>query len=81
MHVLDEQGRVVAGDDREDVNAATLVPGDLLFQLSSIPLPAGLAPGQYQVEVGWYDPETGERLRQADGSDYALLDPLEVSAP
>ena len=80
-HVLDGKNNVVAGDDRGDVNAVTLLPGDLIFQRSRFTLPADLAPGRYQIEIGWYHPETGERLLLPDGSDRLLLDPIEVTAP
>jgi hypothetical protein len=81
-HVLDAQNQVVAGDDRIDVNVATLLPGDLIRHISLFQLPSGLAPGNYRVEVGWYQPESGARLRQADGTDYAVCGKsFEVSAP
>jgi 4-amino-4-deoxy-L-arabinose transferase-like glycosyltransferase len=81
LHVLDARGQVVAGDDREDFNISTLNQGDRLIQISQLTLPPELSPGKYQVEVGWYNPETGERLKRDDGSDRYLLAPLEVSAP
>jgi len=81
MHVLDETNSVVAGIDREDVNVATLRPGDLLLQFSRFTLPGTLTPGRYQVEVGWYNPETGERLRLTDGADRVVIGSLAVTAP
>jgi len=81
LHVLDAQGQIAAGDDREDVNVSSLQAGDVFWQVSSATLPTDLAPGVYQVEAGWYHPETGERLRLPDGSDRFLLSPLEVTAP
>jgi len=81
LHVLDAQGQVAAGNDTEDVNMSSLQAGDVFWQVSSATLPADLAPGLYRVEVGWYHPETGERLRLADGSDSAPLHPIEVTAP
>jgi hypothetical protein len=35
--------------------------GDRIEQTYGIPLPGGLAPGAYPIEVGWYDANTGER--------------------
>jgi 4-amino-4-deoxy-L-arabinose transferase-like glycosyltransferase len=81
VHVLDTQHQVVAGDDRFDVSVSSLRPGDYIGQFSSLTLPAGLAPGRYQIEVGLYDPETGARLTAADGGDRALINPIEVTAP
>jgi hypothetical protein len=44
----------------------------------TIPLPAGLAPGTYQLWAGLYDPLTGVRLPQAGGSDAFLLAQVEL---
>ena len=81
LHVLNDQGEVIVGDDREDLNFATLSAGTSFWQISQLVLPGELPPGQYPVEVGWYNPETGVRLKRADGSDRLLLAPLEVIAP
>ncbi len=81
LHVLNGQGEVIVGDDREDLNFATLSQGVSFWQISQLTVPNDLPPGQYQVEVGWYNPETGERLTRSDGSDRLLLAPLEVIAP
>jgi hypothetical protein len=81
LHILDDKGAVLLGDDREDLNFGTVSDSASFWQISRIALPIDLAPGQYQVEVGWYNPVSGERLKRADGSDRYLLAPLEVSAP
>jgi hypothetical protein len=81
VHLLDAQERVVAGDDRLDVNVSSLLPGDLMSQFSQLALPADLAPGTYPVEIGLYHSDTGERLRLPDQTDRILLDPIEVVAP
>ncbi len=64
LHVLNDKGEVIVGDDREDLNFATLSAGTSFWQISQLTLPGDLPPGQYQVEVGWYNPETGERLKR-----------------
>jgi 4-amino-4-deoxy-L-arabinose transferase-like glycosyltransferase len=81
LHVISDQGELIVGDDREDLNFATLSPGTSFWQISQLTLPEDLPPGRYQVEVGWYDPETGERLKRVDGSDRYQLSSLEVTAP
>jgi hypothetical protein len=81
LHVLNDQGKVIIGSDREDINFATLRSNDAFLQISQIKVPGDLQPGQYPVEIGWYNPETGERLKRDDGSDRFLLTPLEVIAP
>ena len=81
FHVLNDKSEVIADDDREDLNFATLSEGASFYQISRLTLPPDLPSGQYPVEVGWYNPETGERLNRADGSDRTLLPSLEVTAP
>ncbi len=81
LHILNDKGEVVSGDDREDLNFATLNNGTSFYQISKLTVPQDLPAGQYQVEVGWYNPDTGARLQRADGSDRYLLPPLRVSAP
>ncbi len=81
LHVLNDKGEVVAGVDREDLNFSTLSAGDAFWQISQLTLPSDLSPGQYPIEIGWYNPETGERLKRDDGSDRFLLMPLEVIVP
>lgn len=81
LHVLNDRSEIVAGDDRADVNFATLKPGDAFVQIGRVALPADLPAGRYPVEVGWYDPGTGGRLQLDDGADRFLLDPIEVIAP
>jgi hypothetical protein len=82
VHLLDQTGQVIASEDRLDVNMASLQPGDLLAQVSTLTLPADLPPGQYPLEAGWYLPETGERLRLRSGEDRLILSrPVIVTLP
>jgi hypothetical protein len=81
LHVLNDQGQVVAGSDRADVNFATTQVGDGLWQINQVTLPADLPPGRYPIEIGWYNSQTGERLKLPAGDDRFLLAPLEVVAP
>jgi hypothetical protein len=60
-HLLDAQGHYVAGWDGLTAPATCWQKGDLIDQEYQIALPAGLTPGTYQVEIGWYDVETLER--------------------
>nr|MBP7689142.1 hypothetical protein [Thermoflexales bacterium] len=72
---------VVVGDDREDVNWTTLRVGDMVQQINQVNLPADLTPGTYTVEVGWYNPDTGERLTLPDGASRYVIDAVEINAP
>ncbi len=80
VHLLDDRNQVVLANDRYDVNVATLMVGDEFVQPIVFDLSADLKPGQYRAEIGWYNPDSGERLKLADGSDRFLLAPIEVTA-
>jgi hypothetical protein len=60
-HLLDGEGRYLAGWDGLTAPATCWQEGDLIVQDYAIPLPADLSPGTYQVEIGWYDPYTMAR--------------------
>jgi len=38
------------------------LPGRIYADEQRIPIPKGMPPGEYLLEVGWYDPATGEQL-------------------
>jgi 4-amino-4-deoxy-L-arabinose transferase-like glycosyltransferase len=65
VHVLDETGQLAMGQDHQPVNGTyptgiwepgELVPDQYTFDTSALP------PGDYQLEIGMYVLETGERL-------------------
>jgi len=49
------------------------LPGVPLDDVHTNPLPENLPPGTYELLVGPYDPETGERLPLPDGNDALRL--------
>ena len=53
-------------------------PGVAVDDVHTVPLPAGLRPGSYDLLVGLYDPATGERLHLLDGRDAVRLSGLQV---
>ncbi len=77
VHLRDATGRIVAQDDgpptlfvdrpatRWRVGSDGLAGGT---DAHVIRVPADLQPGQYEVVVGWYDWETGQRLRRTGGA-------------
>jgi hypothetical protein len=77
-HLLGTDGLVLSGDDRLDVDPATLRPGDTFLQLFILPLPGDLAPGAYSLQVGLYDPATGARVPLAAGGDALRLTTLDL---
>ena len=79
LHLIDEQGQVVAQYDGLDVRSASLRSGDEFAQLHTISLPAELPPGSYGLQLGMYNAVTGERLPiPTDGelADRLLLFPI-----
>lgn len=79
VHVLDSSGQsVVAQRDAEPLGGSApttgWVVGEVLDDTYELVLPAGLATGQYPVEIGVYDPRTGQRLQLANGENHLVLD-------
>jgi hypothetical protein len=66
VHLVDAQGQIVAQHDGipgEGTLATTIwVPGEIIADPHTLPLPPGLLPGDYIVRVGLYDPTTSERV-------------------
>ncbi len=59
VHLLGLDGRVVIGHDGEPVGGTRpttgWVPGEFITDPHELLIPTDLAPGQYVIEVGWYD--------------------------
>jgi hypothetical protein len=78
VHVLDPSGqRVVAQRDAEpqDGKAPTTswVANEVIDDQYAIAVPADLVAADYPVEVGVYDPKTGDRLPLANGDNHMVL--------
>ena len=75
VHLLDEAGNLVSSHDGSPRDGSfpttTWLSGDLIEDNHPLQLDADLPAGVYQLTVGFYLPETGERLRvqTADGID------------
>ena len=73
-HVLDSGGQLVAGHDGIPANGRyptpSWLPGMTIADAHVIQLPPDLPAGDYEIRVGLYEPESGERLPvlAADGS-------------
>ncbi len=87
VHLLDEDGRIVAQSDSEPAAglAPTSIwgPGAVVYDAHNLTLPASLLPGRYRLQVGMYDAETGERLpitdtQQPGPNDAIVLEDVEV---
>jgi hypothetical protein len=89
IHLLGPAGGLVAQDDREPVNGLqptnTWTPGVSLWDLRQVYIPAGTAPGVYQLRTGMYT-EQG-RLEVVDPgeasveSDSILIAEVEIGSP
>ena len=62
VHLLGADGSYQGGDDRLDVWYDEWIPGDRFAQVQEVALDPTAVPGEYQVEIGWYYPQTMERL-------------------
>jgi len=83
VHLLDEKGnRVAQGDGVPGYLGALPTtlwqPGEALLDRHVVALPADLMAGRYVLRVGWYDPESGERLLLPSGDDGQLLGEIVV---
>ena len=57
------------------------MPGDLILDEYQIQLPAEMPAGQYQIEVGLYDPKTGgvrSKMLEPAAEDHMLLGAIQV---
>lgn len=86
-HLLTPDGQLAAGHDSPPLNGeaptTSWLAGEFLTDRYRLVVPPDAAPGQYPVEVGMYDPLTGQRLPvtmdgvpQPDGR--VLLPPIHV---
>jgi len=89
MHLRDERGQTVATGDAAPnwfvpLPASRWSGGDPgVWTAHTIGLPRDLAPGRYDIVVGWYDWQTGDRLPLADSpgnlaGDEFVLGPVTV---
>jgi len=75
-HLLGLEGRVVAQKDSPPQGGAApttgWLPSEVIADEYRIPIPLELPPGPFQIEVGMYDPATGERLPMYDAEGNRL---------
>jgi hypothetical protein len=61
VHLLAADGTFLVGDDGLWVDPLTLQPGDRFFQVHRFVIPPDAPRGPYTLELGLYDPLTGDR--------------------
>jgi hypothetical protein len=79
VHVLDASGQqVLAQRDAEPQDGAapttSWMVGEALDDSYVLQLPASVGPGEYPIEIGVYEPRSGDRLTLATGDNHAILD-------
>ncbi|MGD8804506.1 MAG: glycosyltransferase family 39 protein [Chloroflexota bacterium] len=88
VHLMDEQDQIVAQGDGLPVNGfrptTSWRQGEVIVDTHQLAIPGDLAEGSYTLWIGFYDPETFQRLpATADGQpladDRLLLDKVQVS--
>jgi hypothetical protein len=83
-HLLNADGKVIAQQDGFPVNNTRLttgwVPDEYIVDPYALEfLPEGLSyRGPAHLEVGFYDPDTGQRVLAAGGADHIIL-PIEIT--
>jgi len=86
LHLLDANGQLVAQQDGPIVDYYTdtavqtsqLTPGKLYINPRQLPLPPGLPDGTYQLRLLVYQSWDNQHLLLPDGSDYLMLDSIEL---
>jgi hypothetical protein len=65
IHIVDAQEQIVAEDNRQPQDGAfpmrQWVDGDWVEDRHPLALPATLAPGEYHIRIGLFDPRTTRR--------------------
>ncbi|GAB4541406.1 MAG: hypothetical protein Kow0063_32230 [Anaerolineae bacterium] len=77
VQLLDQDWQVVAQQDSPPQTGAapttTWLPGEILADAYTLPLPQELAKGEYRLIAGMYNPATGNRLSVSTGGDFVDL--------
>jgi hypothetical protein len=91
VHLLDEEGKVLAQSDGVPANGIyptwAWVPSEIIEDEHLIPLDKDVPPGEYRLAIGLYEPDTLIRLGATDAEGVPLGDrillpvALEVLAP
>lgn len=88
LHLEDKWGHRWSQADAFAYPAAQWTPGELIVQRVGLPVAAGAPPGAYQIRVGFFNPDSGNRLPVLDGNgryagDSILIEnaPVQVGLP
>ncbi len=85
VHLVDEQGRILAQSDGQPAGwtrpTTGWAQGEFISDEHGLILPADGAAGEWSLRVGVYDPATGARLPIEDGSDFFTIPIVSQSGP
>jgi hypothetical protein len=84
VHLLDIGGQVIGQHDGPSANPVGVEPGDVFVQVHRFLAPSDAPPGEYQLEMGVYRPDTMQRWAIHEGAaavaDRLLLHPVSIEA-
>lgn len=84
VHLVDESGLPIAQRDSEPLGGSrpttTWRPGETVTDRVGLLLPPEMVPGDYEMLVGMYDPETLERLSVFDASGQRIGDSISLGS-
>jgi hypothetical protein len=83
VHLVDEKGNVVSGYDGQPrkgyAPTTSWQKNSFLIDSVIVPINFQVLPGTYQLEIGWYDSQTMERLPLADAAgDQIIVGPVDI---
>ena len=82
---MDEGNHIVGQRDAEPGSGARPTdgwpPGEAVIDNYGVPIHPATPPGEYRVEIGMYDPETGQRLLAPGDQAQVWLEPLAIERP
>jgi hypothetical protein len=82
LHLLDPAGNQLAGADgpplNDDYPTRLWQAGDWIVDSRAVLIPAEVPAGEYTLAIGFYDPQTGERLPLASGDEGVIVLPVVV---
>jgi hypothetical protein len=85
VHLLDKDSKVVAQRDAQPANGARpttgWVAGEYIADAYELALKPDIAPGQYRVEIGWYDAQDFSRLPVLDANGAPASDHIVLQVP